>query len=283
MKDLMILVAAIAVGSGVWIGIKRLMVNKNVWIARAIAGVATFFAFFITIGIFVDAPEQQAKQPEKTQEAVAQADTKPEPQIKAQQKKDKPSLDDVAYEIASERSVGDVKRIEVTLHQRIDEPTLKLLAEKIKSEYAKSNPALIFYRLDGAPSSGAWATTHYQPDQKIEIKGISQSEFEAVLASDESVPGKKLGVWIELFEPAKKLIAYTDKGKTFIRSVFADGATLDGKYVLSSRDGKKILTYHNEDSKEVFKAVNANGDLEYWNELGNYYTAPKFEKPKAAD
>ncbi len=201
------------------------------------------------------------------------------------QSKKQASLDDVAYEIASERSVGDVKRIEVTLHQRIDEPTLKLLAEKIKQDHGGSSESIMIgYRIDGAPvNSIYWATTHYQPDLKVEISGASQEQYEYVLSADESVPGEKLGVWVEMYEPVNKMIAYKNKGKTFIRTFYPDGSSGDSEYKLFVRGNKKILAHPSDNDKEVFMAITKDGDLEYWNERGNYYTAPKFENPKAAD
>ncbi|MCG8998421.1 hypothetical protein LH427_04475 [Laribacter hongkongensis] len=195
------------------------------------------------------------------------------------------SLDNVSYEISSEQTVGNVQRIEVTLHQRIDEPTLRLLAEKIKQDHGGSSESiLIGYRIDGAPvNSIYWATTHYQPDLKVEISGASQEQYESVLSADESVPGERLGVWVEMYEPVNKMIAYKNKGKTFIRTFYPDGSSGDSEYKLLVRGDKKILAHPSDNDKEVFMAITKDGDLEYWNERGNYYTAPKFEKPKAAD
>ena len=70
----MILASAIAVCALVWIGIKKQMANKNIWAFRATATIASFLAFFITIGILSYPAENQ---PEKKPDSAAKEESKP--------------------------------------------------------------------------------------------------------------------------------------------------------------------------------------------------------------
>ncbi|MCG9005130.1 hypothetical protein LH426_11690 [Laribacter hongkongensis] len=286
MKDLMILVAAIAVGTGVWIGIKRLMVNKNVWIARAIAGVATFFAFFITIGIFADKPE---KQPNQKAEVTYQSEVKADLPISDQSTQPVNETAEhpvriAAYTITADERKRNTKRsVEVLLDERISKDALTIVANKIKADEPETfERTFIGYRIKGVSDSSFWATSHFDPDLDVKIHGITADGYASIMESDETVPGKKIGVWLSDNGPDEKIIAYASNGKNYIKFIRAPGLGSDEYQYSSKKEGGKTKFIEVDGNGREFFAINESGDLEFWGERGNYYTAPKFEKPKAA-
>lgn len=72
-----------------------------------------------------------------------------------------------------------------------------------------------------------------------------------------------------------KMAAYKNDDQTYIRSIFGDGSSSDEVYEQSqSEKGIKLQDEGGKERGEYF-IINHKGNLEFWSENGNYYTAPK--------
>lgn len=181
-----------------------------------------------------------------------------------------------AYKITEDTAKGNVKRtVEVELPQRVDEKALKALAEQIHDLSNEDfQRTFIGYRIAGDNNQSYWATTHYNPDLEVKIMGETVSNYEKI--KNTSLPeGELLGSWMANWGYEYKMTAYKKDGQTFIRSAFGDGSSSDKVYEQSqSEKGIKLQDEGGKERGEYF-IINDKGNLEFWSQNGNFYTAPK--------
>lgn len=254
--------------------IKRLILEKKPKIGKGKITVAGSILIFISM-LFVPTDDQTtANDPVATETDVDAV--KPEPISEAEVNK-LPK-----YKIIEDTVKGNIKRtVEVELSSRTDEEQLRALAKEIYAlKDVNVQRTFIGYRIAGEHNSQAyWATTHYDPDLKVRIMGESASDYEKV--KNTALPdGDVLGSWMVSWGLEYKSIAYKKDGKTYIRNIHSDGSQGDEIYELSKSDkGIKLQDESGKDHNEYF-IINKNGDLEFWSENGNYYTAPKISDAK---
>lgn len=181
------------------------------------------------------------------------------------------------YKITEDTVKGTIKRtVEVELYSRIDEETLRALAEKIHDlSNVEVERTFIGYRVSGDHNNQSyWATTHYNPSLEVNILGESASDYEKI--KNAALPeGEVLGAWMANWGYEYKVTAYKKGDQTYIRSIFGDGSSSDEIYEQSqSEKGIKLQGEGGKERGEYF-IINHEGDLEFWSENGNYYTALK--------
>lgn len=246
--------------------IKRLILDKKPKIGKGKITVVGSVLIFISM-LFVPTDSQTtANDPVATE---TESDTvKDEPISEAELPK---------YKIIEDTVKGNIKRtVEVELSSRTDEEQLRALAKEIYAlKDVNVERTFIGYRIAGEHKSQAyWATTHYDPDLKVKIMGESASNYEKI--KNTALPdGDILGSWMVSWGFEYKSVAYEKDGKTYIRNIHGDGSQKDEIYELSKSDkGIKLQNESGKDHNEYF-IINKNGDLEFWSDNGNYYTAPK--------
>lgn len=184
------------------------------------------------------------------------------------------------YKILEDTVRPDIKRtVKVQLPSRTDEDTLRVLAANI---YALSNVnverTFISYTIaDNDPGqSYYWATTDYDPDLRIIIYGETASDYEKTKNKNAVLPlGELVGSWMVSRGSEYKMVAYKKDGKVYIHNVFGDDSPSDELYELSEQyKGTWLESYEGKKLGEYF-VINKEGDLEFWSDSGNYYTAPK--------
>lgn len=181
------------------------------------------------------------------------------------------------YKITSDILSGKVKRsVEVLLPSRIDEEALRSIADEIIGlSTVDVQRTFIGYRTeDSSESTTYWATTHYNPELNVKIVGASQSAYEKI-KNAEQPDDEKLGSWMSSRGFDSKLIAYKKNGEVYIKSVYKDGSYSNEIYEKSVTE--KGIKLQSESGKEFgeFFLINKKGELEFWSENGNYYTAKK--------
>lgn len=189
--------------------------------------------------------------------------------------KDIPEFNITKDEVARS-DYGDKRTVEVELQSRVDEPDLRALAKQIyELSDEKFEPTFIGYRIAGDHENQTyWATTHYNPELRVDIAGASASDYEKVKNMD--LPeGEVLGSWLVSWGAEYKSTAYQKDGKTYIHNVHSDGSNGDYIYELSqSNKGTKLQDEKGKERDEYF-IINNKGELEFWSGTDNYYTAPK--------
>lgn len=182
------------------------------------------------------------------------------------------------YKIVEDEVKGNVKRtVEVELSSRMDEESLVALAEKIyELSNAKVERTFIMYRLANGGDGSAWATTHYNPDLKVNIVGATASDYERIKNTNVS-EGEVLGSWMVSRGMDSKITAYKKDGQVYIRELYNIGPLYKEDPVYESTEldeGIKLQSENDKDHNEYY-IINKKGDLEFWSDNGNYYTAQK--------
>ncbi|MGX7831456.1 hypothetical protein [Acinetobacter baumannii] len=181
----------------------------------------------------------------------------------------------VEFNIRSEDNKRDIKRVvEVDLPKRIDENQIKLIAEEVKlndkKEYERTFVVFFIPEMEKA-----WATVSFDPDYKLTMLGSSEKNHEALKAKDVTITGKKLGEWNANWGFEYKVIYEEKDGKVLRHQIFTDGEQKPEEIQVIDINGQKA--YQDSTGKEhgEYYIINKDGDLEFWSENGNYYTAKK--------
>lgn len=184
---------------------------------------------------------------------------------------------DSNYMVTKEESHKNIERdVEVTLLERVDEQTLRAISKEIKDSETKDyEKTFIGYRLAKGGDSFFWAKASYEPELKITIIGESIEDHSKVISKKITADGKVLGKWLANNGIETKMIAYTMKGKTYIKTQYGDGASDVEECEVSTVSGKKKLQNEDGVGYGEFYVINKKGDLEFWSKNGNYYTAEK--------
>lgn len=181
------------------------------------------------------------------------------------------------YMVTKEESHKNVERdVEVTLVKRVDEQTLKDISKEIKDTETKNyEKTFIGYRLATGGDSFFWATASYEPELTIKIIGEPVETHNKLMSKKLSADGKVLGKWLANNGIETKMVAYTTKGKTYMKTQYSDGVSeVNVCKVSAVAKGEKLQDESGADHGEYY-IINKKGDLEFWSENGNYYTADK--------
>lgn len=180
------------------------------------------------------------------------------------------------YNILEDTVKSNIKRtVEVELPERLDEVELKRLAEHIKGLSNKDvERTFIGYRIaDNDPKQAYWATTHYNPNLEVNIMGESATSYENMKGN--GLPeGDVIGSWMVERGLEYRMTAYNKDGQTYLQSAYGDGTSSDDLYALAKTDKGTKLEEEDSGFGEYF-IINSEGELEFWSDNGNYYTAKK--------
>lgn len=185
---------------------------------------------------------------------------------------------DFSYKIVEEKTNNSLEKNELTveINKKISIGQIATLAEEFYLSKPKQRRFYIFYLLPGMKiGSGAWATSHYNPELRIEITGGTiEQDIEKNKLTDQ-VEGEIVGRWhLQSYASANYVISQKD-GEVFLRIIFYNGQTLD-----EEMKPKKVKTgtrydYKEESNGEYFISNN-NGELEFYNkENKKFATASK--------
>ena len=262
--------------------VKRLILEKKPKLGKGKITIAGTILIFISL-LFAPTDEQTTSNDSADTEIKTEVDTvKPEPTKKTDIK----SFPE--YKILEDTVKRNIKRtVEVELSSRMDEEALIALAEKIYAmSDAKVERTFITYRLANEGDGTAWATTHYNPEFKVDIVGATASDYERIKNTDIS-KGEEIGSWMVSRGMDSKVTAYKKDGQVYIQELYDFGplSKEDKVYESTQLDtGLKLQDENGKDHNEYY-VINKKGDLEFWSDNGNYYTAPKLSngKPKQTE
>lgn len=207
---------------------------------------------------------------EETEENVSHSSNENKVSTKA------PELVDnsITYTIISDDRKHNIKRsVEVQINERISAETLERLAKEIKAKDSSDyDRTFIGWRLKDDPKGSMyWATTHYDPNLKVEIQGPTAEQYEYLLKIKPDVKGKVLGSWLETDygSLSHRLVIYQSNNKTYYKNYMMDGTNGTGEYYVD-RDGDGARYRLDVDEPEYF-VINGDGSLSYWSEDGRNF------------
>lgn len=130
------------------------------------------------------------------------------------------------YSVISESESNNYKRsIDVRLSEKVSEKELRAIAMELKESEKKAyDRTFIIYLLpDMEVNSGAWATTHFNPDLEVQILGFTLEQEQKMARDAASETRDLVGVW-EAESLGARLTLYRENGKLYLDAKYAEGS-----------------------------------------------------------
>ena len=135
---------------------------------------------------------------------------------------------DVSFSIINSTTVLGVKRsLDVRLNKRVSEQTLRALARGLKAQDSRAyDRTFIVYYLPGmVVGAGGWATTHFNPQLRVEILGLTADEEQRLAARPEPSSRDIVGRWLDEAPLVGGRITIFVEGKgLYLEQAYKDGS-----------------------------------------------------------
>jgi hypothetical protein len=167
--------------------------------------------------------------------------------------------------------------IEVRINRKVDEQTLKIIANELKDERGQFKNVWIFYYVpDKTYGAGVWATSHFSPELKIEIIGSTDIE-DIKTSKTDNIEGEIINKWrSEKSLMGATLIIYkNDKNKQIMRINWKTGDITEDEIKESTQNGLK--KYHDGNENGEYYLVQKNGNLGMYGKGGKFDEAVKLK------
>ncbi len=183
---------------------------------------------------------------------------------------------DISFSVINETRNDTLKKVNVNIriNKKVDKEVLKLIGNKLKTDLQleKYSKIWMFYFLPNTKvGSGAWATTHFTPNLKVEFYGATKKQSK----KQENIAGQDLeniiGKWKEEQYTSAIYIIYKKENELFIRTIYPNSQISDVK--IKENKGSKVVRYDyysNGYNGEYFKVKN--NILEFYNKENKMYT-----------
>jgi hypothetical protein len=186
-----------------------------------------------------------------------------------------------SYSIISENQSKDVKRsVDVRLEKKVSAEVLKTIAEKIKgTERKKFERTFITYYLpEMKVGSGAWATSHFDPDLKVKIIGLTADEEDKLTNDAKSTSRDVVGIWLDTRPAVSATITiFRENKKLFLEWKFKDGSRSSEEMTESkSTFGTRLVQTKGNSHGEYFE-LDQKGNLQAGGKNGIFL---KYQKLK---
>ncbi len=116
--------------------------------------------------------------------------------------------------------------IDVRLPEKISEAELYVIATHLKASEPQTYERIfiLYYLPDMVVGSGAWASTHFDPDLQVKILGLSREAEQKALEATGAIQNK-LGVWLD-DRPyvGSTYILYGEPGSIKLKATHRDGS-----------------------------------------------------------
>lgn len=152
------------------------------------------------------------------------------------------SFQGVKYTVVEKSNLGSIKSsIDIRLEKKVSKDFLQKLALKLrKAEPMKYDRMFITYYLPGmTPGSGAWATSHFNPNLKVKILAMTIEEEKALMSKPKDSSGKIIGEWLdESPYVGAKYTLLKRNGKIIMIRKFKDGSGSEKEMIQKKQSGK---------------------------------------------
>lgn len=193
--------------------------------------------------------------------------------------KKEPLPDDFTFNIIEDKSNEALEKNQLTIeiNKKITVEQIATLADKFFSSKTKQRRFYIFYLLPGMKDgSGAWATSHFDPELEIEIIGSTPQQDTKSSQLADAVDGEVIGKWHEEQYTSSNYIIYKKDNKIFIKTIFKNGQTSDEELKEKKVNNGIRYEYKEGGFNGEYFILNSDGGLEFYNsENKNFTTATK--------
>ena len=190
-----------------------------------------------------------------------------------------------AYSIIKQESMHSIKaRIDVRLNRKFNKSSIEKLARKLKNDLKVDYDRIfISYYLPGMKvGSGAWATSHFNPDLNIVILGLSEASVDKLKENyKENQTEDKIGTWVAgMYDEPYLIVFFKKNGKVYMsyRDEDDKGGILDTEFIIKNVNGQKRYIDKGSAFGEEYYIINSDGELEVYD---NYGFIERYKKFKA--
>lgn len=178
-------------------------------------------------------------------------------------------LDGVDYQIIKDDTFLDYKRsVDVRVQKKISEEQLRTLALKLKAKNPNQfERTFICYYLPGMlVDSGAWATTHFNPELEVKVLGLTGEEEKKLRKMPEVKHPGSLGDWfLEDDAFPGRISIYKEDGMYYMEKMYQDGNSSKDQLVEKDfKGGRKFMKVKLSGPKNDYYVIKSNGDLQIW-------------------
>jgi hypothetical protein len=188
---------------------------------------------------------------------------------------------DLGYRIMDEQTIPGIKRsLDIQLDKRVSVEVLRALATRLKqSDPKRYERTFISYYLPGMKvGSGAWATSHFDPDLQVRILGITSDQEKAFKQEPEDPPRSVIGVWLDERPSCGRISIFGEDKKLFLESTYKDGSKRKLEIVeIPFKYGRKFEEKVRSDAGEYY-FIDRQGNLQLHDRDGLITTAKKLSK-----
>ena len=192
--------------------------------------------------------------------------------------KKEPLPTDFSYKIIEDKSNDALEKNELTLeiNKKISVEQIATLADKFFSTKKKQRRFYIFYLLPSMKiGSGAWATSHFDPELDIKIIGATKEQESSMKKSSDSVEGEIIGKWHEEQYTKSTYIIFKKQNKTLLRILFSNGQISDEEIVMIEKNKQKRINYKGDGYNGEYFILNKDKTLGFYNSEGKNFTTAK--------
>jgi len=187
---------------------------------------------------------------------------------------------DFSYKILEDNSNVslDKNALTIQINKKISVEQIATIADELYSSKNKQRRFYIFYLLpDMKINTGAWATSHFDPELDIQIIGATVKEEETVKKIE--IEGAViLGKWYdENVVPGSTSVLYKKGNKLFMRLTFKNGQKMDSELKEKNQKGLKRLNYV-EDMQGEYFVIEKTGELGMYNKANKQFGLAKIYK-----
>ena len=180
-----------------------------------------------------------------------------------------------SYKILKDESNVALEKNQLTLelNEKLTEGQVATLAEKLFKSKDKQRRFYIFYLLPGMKEgSGAWATSHFDPDLKIEIIGATPKQETSENTAADKVDGEVVGKWHEEQYTSANYVIFKKDNKIFVRTIFKNGQTSDEELKSKKVDNGTRYDYKEGGTNGEYFILNDKSELEFYNKENKKFT-----------
>ena len=186
------------------------------------------------------------------------------------------------YSIVGSDTYGTHKRsLDVRLRQPVPENTLRTIALELKSQASQNyDRTFICYYLPGmVVDTGAWATTHFNPNLEVRILGLSVEQEQTLRKLPDDSSREIIGYWLDksLYNGGRITIFHQNE-KIYLEKTYSDGSVGKGEVTEKKSNGKRTFWEQGENSVSEHYLIDRQGNLQLWDNEGIIWTAKKIRQ-----
>ena len=182
------------------------------------------------------------------------------------------SFQGVKYSVIEKSTLRSIKcTIDISLEKKVSKDFLHKLALKLrKAEPIKYDRMFIFYYLPGMIlGSGAWATSHFNPNLKVKILGTTIEQEKVLKTKSTGSSGKIIGEWLdEAPYVGAKYTFLKRTGKIIMIRKFKDGSGSEEEMIQKKQSG--IIRFEEKKGNDFgeYYLIERNGNLGAYDNAG---------------